>query len=342
MAVNTNLDNLKAKFYPFLLGHPLCQPPVVDLKEKIDLAFNNNEVEQLTEVLFTHDDWLLTKERTDIVTTPDAHLYCVRKARKIKEYIDKNNIGNEVTIQQSFLYWHEIQNRFYVVAQKAVVDEEVAEPRPEAAEILRSQAVQALGGQVKAFNENKPQRALTVVQAKALAEFAKMGYYFLGYQNLYFTPDHKVTIFETEPVKRSLKKNFSSNSFNYWFKSKRALLTQQAIVGISRLKFYCSNPLALKEVEKIEKRHVLWNSAVLVGKIALVCLVTYGAAHAITLLGIGKTMTVVCQFALGMLGGLKVGVLIREIRSIFDIWNLSCKGMQGQGALLYLEQNHIL
>ncbi len=69
---------------------------------------------------------------------------------------------------------------------------------------------------MKAFAKNSPQRSLTPIQAKTLANISILGCTDLSYNNLYFTQDGKVALIDTEPHKRALKKICKSSSLFFF------------------------------------------------------------------------------------------------------------------------------
>lgn len=244
-ALNTAPQNLNSKFYPYLLGHPQCP---VSLKGEIDQIFQRSLLKLSCKGgnIFEGERWVLKRARTDLPTTPDTHLYRIRKAEKVRTYILMNNLGESLVVPQKYLYWHETEQRFYVVSEKLDLSDEVPKSScPELERTLRSAS--SLIGQIQAFKEGKPQRALTSIQAKALAEISILGCTDLSYNNFYFTRCGQIAIIDTEPHKRVLKKQFK-NLFTKLLADKGMVTALQALSGIAKLKLVVTDPLALIEV----------------------------------------------------------------------------------------------
>lgn len=333
--MNITMDSLPHKFYPFLLGHPSCPSKI---KEEIDKVFEKPLVPLKSNYIFDAGKYVLKLERTDgSLTTPDTHMYRVRKAEKIRKYIVKNHLENQLMVPEKFLYWRETDRKFYVISEKVCLSDEVAKLVSDSVEILYKQGGQTLGGQIAALAANKPKRNLTPEQAKGLAELSVLGYTDLTYNNAYFTLDGKVAIIDTEPIKRSLKKIMFKNKFT-WMGDKGALLSQQTISGIAKLKLYCADEKALREVETVEKKHVVWSIAKLVGKIALVCLAISFVPSVAALLPIGGILaTSLSAFVITVLV-VKTVSLVACAGGVAYVWKLSHDGVQGVVKIFSMEK----
>ncbi|MBA2369674.1 MAG: hypothetical protein H0V82_11710 [Candidatus Protochlamydia sp.] len=269
--MSLSFDELPSKFHPYLLGHPSCAS---NLKEEIDQLFQAPLTPLKGNYIFTAGRWIIKGKRSDgLCTTEDTHIYRISKAEKIRRYISENHLENHLVVPQKFLYWNNGDRKFYVICEKLNLSQEVAQPESSVIAAQYAGESQSAGGQCKALAEGFPQRSLTIEQAKALANISILGLTDLSYNNAFFTTDGKFALLDTEPQKRSLmKKTFSESHFGYWMGNKDSVKAQQTIAGIAKLKTYCRDEAARREIEKIENRHFLWNSAKIVGKIAMMSL----------------------------------------------------------------------
>jgi hypothetical protein len=321
MCVSLNLNNLPSKFKPFLLGEAT---DTIAIKEQIDEAFVKGPTYLKSTNIFTAGNWILKKGRTDgLLTTPDTHLYRVRKAEKIRKYIADHHLEAHLMVPKKYLYWRESEKQFYVVSEKVTLSEAVAKPVSTSFENQLKAIATLFGGQLKALSENKPQKVLTDTQAKALAELSTIGYTDLTYNNLFFTPDGKIAIIDTEPQKRALKKLVCKSKLAWFFGNKASLLTAQALVGIAKLKLYCNSKSSQEEVSKVEKRHALKDIAKLVGKIALLSFALYLTCSAVALLPISTTAIAAITFTLTSITVIKSITLALGILNTLYAWYLS-------------------
>lgn len=326
--MNITIDNLPSKFLPFLLGFKECKKDIV---EDIDKVFEKplKPLSKTRDYVFDAGDWVLKLGRTDgFLTTPDTHLYRIRKAEKVRQYITDHHLENDLMVPEKYLYWNKSEKQFYVVAKKIDLSDEVATPANKEFKSVFEEAAKTTEGQVRAFVEGKPQRSLTAVQAKALAELSILGYTDLSYNNLYFTLDGRVAIIDTEPQKRGLNKNFTKSLIGSWLTDKGALLAQQTLSGTAKLKLYCDDQEALKEVELVEKNHALWSLAKSAVKIAFASLMIYAATF-VSRLPIPPVVAKVLRVTMITLLAIKLLMLTLSMLSIYRIWGLSHQGLQG-------------
>ena len=319
------VETLPNKFYPYLLGHPKCSVSGSDkLHGEVARPFREPHTE-LTRNVFRAGDYIFKSKNMDRVTTSDTHLYRIRKAEKIQKFIKANSLHDCVTVPEKYLYGDPTNREIYTVSRVQQLSTEVAQPTDSFGEILRIGG-ESLPGQVKAFREGAPQRELTPKQAQTLARLAfATGYTDLTYNNTYFTADNKIAIIDTEPQKRSFVKSNMKTIFFKVFGDRGSMHTQQAIAGAAKLKLICSNPLALKEVEKVEKKEALWGIAKLVAKIGLAILVISFIPYGVALLPIAGMLATSVEVALIALAAIKTVVLILNCASIGAMWFLSCK-----------------
>jgi hypothetical protein len=326
-------SNLPSKFNTHYLGHKKCIAPP-GTKEEIDAIFEQNSYKNLKDgYIFQSEDkkWFVKGERrsnggAQILTTPDTHLYRVRKSIKVQNYIKKNHLEGSLAVPEKYLYWDSKLGKFFTVARSMDLSNEVAELF-DSNQHFDSSA----GGQVKALMMKSPTRAITPIQAKALAELSFKGLTDYSYNNLFFTKAGQVAILDTEPVKRAATK-FSYNISNHWFKGSMNYLfgnystwkLTNAIAGTAKLKFVCPNPEALKEVERVEKKHVLWHISKLITKIALVSLAFYALPSAIALLSLtGVAVTLISVTAKTLLAFKLISLLINGVVSALFVWKAS-------------------
>jgi hypothetical protein len=336
-----NNNNLPLKFLPFLLGHSSClYSKAAVLKQDIDSKLKTRTTVNIKEnYILDAGKWILKLPRTGINTTPDTHIYRIRKAEKIRNFIKVNHLEEHLKVPKKFLY--ESKNgEYFVAAKKVDLSNEVAS----VSDISFKNNISSftLGGQCKAFNEGASQRDLTPTQAKALAELAFLGYTDQSYNNVFFTKTGKVAILDTEPVKRVMKKTVVSSNFFMLLIDKQTLLATQAITGTAKLKAYCTNPEALRQVEIVERKHVLWNVAKLILKIAVCCLVIYY----IPVLIASSTLPVIVATALKVsliaVLSIKTCTLTTNLANLLLTWKHSCNGFAGLTNIVRTEQQGLL
>ncbi len=331
-----NIDNLPRKFQPFLIGSPTCREQI---KGEIDDIMNRRMLRPLkSDYIFEADRWVFKLGRTGgALTTPDTHLYRVRKAEKIRTYILQHGLEAHIAVPKKYLYWHTTENQFYLVAEKMALSREVAAPASIEYED-NFKADPSLGGQVEALANDHPKRSLTTVQAKALAEMAGLGYNDLTYNNLHFTNDGKVAIIDTEPLKRFVNKETKSSFNFFFFGDRRLMLTLQALSGIAKLKLYTDAPAALQAVEKVEKNHAIWG---IVESIVKISLVTFGCYFfALPLAALIPIAKVAVLLKVGCIGFavLKNINLTSYTISMCRIWRWSYQGLEGMDKMCEMEK----
>jgi hypothetical protein len=225
-----------------------------------------------------------------------------------------------------------------VICEKLNLSPEVAQPESAIFTAQYAGEGQTHGGQCKALAEGNSQRPLTPEQAKALAEISILGHTDLSYNNAYFTIDGRFALLDTEPHKRAVKKLICPKSLlGYWIGSKDALVAQQAIIGIAKLKTYCSNEAAHREIEKVEKTHVIWNSAIIVAKIALLSFAYYLIPSGMALLPINRTAASLIQVSLRVLSGVKLIYLALNVTGLCMTWRKSQRHLEGLMEIIALE-----
>ncbi|MFY7842957.1 MAG: hypothetical protein ACOVOR_02970 [Rhabdochlamydiaceae bacterium] len=318
------INNLPLKFRPFLLGSPSCS---ANIKPEIDAIFQKDlkPLEKaFSSYIFDGGNYILKNSRQDgSLTPPDTHLYRIRKAEKIRAYIQKNNLEDHLVVPKKYLYWHTQEEKFYVVAEKMHLSKEVASLASPDLELQYRKCGKSFG-QCASLSSGATQRDLTPIQAKTLAELSILGYTDLSYNNLYFTLDGKIAIIDTKPQKRALNKILCSGAISLLFFDKTVLLSQQSIAGIAKLKTYVKNPIAMKKVNRVERNHVLWTMTQLVMKISLLNIVLY-FNHRITTRIPLTVLRTTLETTITVTTILKICFNLLNILKIHLLWSLSCK-----------------
>lgn len=327
--------NLPSKFFPFLLGHPSCTSN--DIKNEIDKL--GKEFLSKVEDSFMHFGKCVLEfpHNEKLATTPDTHLSCVRNAEKIRNFIINNKLEAEFAVPKKFLY--DLGNKDYcVVYVRLDISEEVVSLySTETREEIMNVPELELEGQEQALKRGAQERDLTPSQAKALAELSILGYTDQTFNNFFFTVDGKVAILFTDPVKR-----VTAGKTNSFFVDKSALLANQSICGIAKLKQFCIDPEARKQVELVEKNHVLWTIAKLTLKLALGCLVIYAIPRAISSLGLPGRVATLLKVSLLTLPLIKNIGLTIQVLHVLSVWTMSCSVDKGMKQILASEKRWML
>jgi len=330
-----SINNLAPKFQGFLIGSPTCP---ANIKIEIDGIFQQPLKRLKSNYIFDAGKWVLKLGRTDVPgMTPDTHMYRVRKAEKIRSYIEQNKLEDHIEVPKKYLYWNEKEKQFYVVAEKMNLSSEVGTPASEDFESRWKSVAHICGGQAQSLANNARKRSLTPTQAKALAELSILGYTDLTYNNLYFTLDGKVAILDTEPIKRPLKKMVKSSFFFFLFGDKGSMLSSQSLGGIAKLKSYIDTPEALQAVEKVERNHALWSIAQLITKIVVVTLAIYFVPTITALIPIPE-VAMALKVSFIAVAVLKDLTLTLTVISVYRLWHLSYKGFEGLSEISRIEQ----
>lgn len=333
--MNVSNYNLPNKFFPFLLGHPSCASN--DIKNEIDQIMQSCLIVNLKNNVFDCGKWILKYPRTDgLPTNPDTHLYRVRKAEKIRNYIINNKLEAEFAVPKKFLY--QLENKDYcVIAEKLELSQDVVSLYSD--ETRKGITIQLeLVGQVSALAKGAKERPLTPTQAKALAELSILGYTDQTFNNFFFTRDGKVAIIDSEPLKRLLKKTIAASKINSFICDKSGMLTCHSVAGIAKLKQVCTDPEARKQVELVEKNHVLWAIAKLTLKVVLGCLVIYSIPRAISSLGLPSKAATLLRVSLRTVSVIKTIFLTLQVLSVSNMWFMSCNGDKGLIAIQEIEK----
>lgn len=328
---------LPEKFHPNLLGHAKCIATPQEVAE-IKTAFSNKK-DIKKSYIFDGGKWIFKLPRNDgLFTTPDTHIYRIRKAEKILACLKKHHLSDLFRVPKKFLY--QDGTTFYVVCEKLDLSNEVAKPKSAEIEKALIDAAETLGGQGSALRNQQPHRALTPDQARGLAELSFIGYTDLNYNNLFYTKKGEVAILDTEPVKRALKKKAAI--FLKILGTKDAALVEQSLAGTAKLKLYCSDPEAVKQVEKVERKHVLWGMAKQITKIALACLLIWYTPTILSLLSFKGLLFTSLKIAIITASSIRLTFHLLRILSIYIIWHLSHQGLEGVGMISQLEQKENL
>ena len=118
---------------------------------------------------------------------------------------------------------------------------------------------------------------------------------------------------------------------------KEAMIAQQAISGMAKLKLCCRLPEARKEIEKIEKSYALKNIAKLVCKLGLVCIgAYYGIPSLVALFPVGIVATSI-KVALVTTTVFKSIFLSLNIAFVYSIWKNSYSHLEGVKKIYQME-----
>jgi len=155
---------LLAKFYPFFIGHEKCTDRDAKLaKLAVEKAFESREsldqqsirtyifeAKSLTMrakssgAIVKTGSWIVKNRRCDMETTDDTHLYRVRKAEKLRKYIEAHGLQDRFAVPKKFLYYRKAEEMFYVVSKKLALSVKVAAPNEEAANYFKQEGKDAL------------------------------------------------------------------------------------------------------------------------------------------------------------------------------------------------------
>jgi len=296
--------------------------------------------------------FVVKSTREDIPTTKMANIGRVLLAEKINRYLKQNGYEEEFEVVQERLYFHDLEQKFYVVGRALDLTLQIPSFGPLYKKQIRQSASpssfegksresesdtdeetssEASGSSKHLSGSLEEEKKLSFLelkftQAKALAELAvNCGYTDLGIDNLHYTKNGKVAIVDTEPFKEVVNERF----FNKWIRDRDSLLAQQAIGGIAKLKLYCSNMDAFKAVEKVEAKHALWTIAKTVMKIALAAL-TFYFIPSLSLPFLGSAAASVKLVLLELIS-LKISELVFSTVFTGIVWYKSCqiRGIEG-------------
>jgi hypothetical protein len=325
-----SIDNLKEKFFPHLIGHEKC--PIEDTKkqqiEEIfrDFDIQNHQFLENKNYIIDAGNWILKRARPKL--GHNTHLYRVRKAEKVRKYIQKNHLQDHFTVPEMWLYNH--NGTFFVVCEKLRLSNDIA--RLSATWLKESllddpQSFQNFT-QIQALRNNAPERDLTPIQAHTLAELAfKAHLTDLSFGNLFFTPDHKVALIDFEPIKRTIKKEKLQGFDPLLHNIRSHLSLLQSLTGTAKLKTYTScNNGAMQQIESVERKYICWHLATRVLRLtaAIFTLVT-----SITLLSYFNSASLALTLAAYTISygtnflsfRVSVGVFL-QIYETWQFWNL--------------------
>ncbi len=258
---------LAPKFAPHILRNSAC-PASQEVADQIDAEFAQRQALKGDYVQHS-EHWVFKKKRTDgVPATDDAHAYRVRKAERLRNYIQENNLGDFFVVPQKWLY--EREGEVYVVSQKLGLSEEVVALSPQKEAVFRGpdNAVHIVPGtQLYRLNQDVvPRRALTAQQVKGLAEMVFLGLTDLSYNNLFFTVDGKFAILDTDPESRAVKKDAWKGLVFRLLGSKEDVRFAFKMTGMRILKIICSGQQTFHQIQEVEKRPMMIQAAKLVVK----------------------------------------------------------------------------
>lgn len=334
---NLTINNLPKKFLPHLLG---AAPSTTPIKEEIDKIFERgtlNIANTKCPHVMNANKWQIKGQKG--VLTDDSNLYRIRKAERIRNYINKDpKLKDEFIVPKKYLYWNESQKKFFVISETVELSSDVVKPSSE----MRDKYIQYAysSGQCKALAQGNRERAITPRQAHALAEMAfKFKYNDLHYNNMYFAKDGKIAILDTEPVKRqTIKKLKHFTYFPSWLWDLSSLPTQQGLSGTAKLKMQCSDPKAIAEIQKVERKYVLQDIAKTTIKVAAAIFVIYNLPAAAALLPIAGAFQIVMKMTLITFISIRSLTSLYETYSVKHLWDVSYKGKTGLDIIEFYEK----
>jgi len=347
-------QTLPASFQPFLLGGPQSKAPA-NLKGEIDTVFSsrlqqlNPDDKVLTanglmsrDYVFNAGDWVLKSARTgNLGRTPeglqDMLIHRVAQIEMLRGFVARHKLEGAFHLPQKYLYWHAIDQQFYVVAEKLALSDDVATPHAEIKQSWEKHGAQ-FGGQLKKMKDGAHQRKITPLQARSLAQMSFLGYSDLTYNNLFFDKEGKIAIIDSEPIKKQFYDNLNASWMKY-VSERSGLVAQHGLIGTAKLKTYCPTPELLKEVEQVEKSHVLWYAAETITKLVLVIIVWKVTTGVV--IPFASVAVIALKVAAKTVLFLKGTSLLMNGASVYYCWHLSHKTHPNFAGLMQLSQTEM-
>jgi hypothetical protein len=257
MFAPVQLPSLPGKFEPFILTDANPGPIIdgISLKDRMDAAFavgnaNNitcmsgeksfsGEKSHIRKFSYVPGYFIKTQRKDHFIdkTTPDTHLYRVRKANKIRKAAEKYGFSHLIAVPTKWVY--KGKQEWIVLSEELPLSKRELKPYTS-----------------YAHTSNTSYDELTPEQARALSILAfETNLNDLGSHNLAFTEDRRVAIVDTEPWDRRITKDFSGVLGNRFPFDHEVLRVSRALDGTLRLKRCCSNPAAVREIMAVEKEY---------------------------------------------------------------------------------------
>lgn len=288
------------------------------------------------------DGWIIKEGRTDLQTTPDTHLYRIRKAEKLRRLCRSFGFANEVEIPRKYIHIRP-NGQAVVVAQKLDLSDRVVRIDRETADACLPQLQSGSRERsiISRANNGDDEKtvALTTRQCQILATlaFSNAEFHDISFANLFLTKTGKLALVDTEPVKRAWKKNNLGNRLaKLFFTSKTAIAVIQGLIATAKLKtFAATTEEAKKAITKIENKNIVIAIAKIVTKIAVVAFVAYACMAFIP----AGFLFAAIKYTVVAMSGVNILTTAINILAILNITRLNRKGIEGLGYLSGLEAN---
>lgn len=328
--IPVSFASLPKKFLPHLLGNPKCRTAPAGLLEQLQaLPFNALPRFGGKQYLYDAGDWVIKGMRSDgLITTPDTHLYRVRKAEKMRKYVVEKGLQNDFVVPEKYLFWNEVLRQFFVVSKKVPLADEVVTLRDDGLRrVLADAGRQHPDTQSSRLSAGARQRRLTDVQVRALAEMSFLGFTDLTYNNLFFDARGRLVVLDTEPQKRAMNKSKFYQFPLSLFYRKGTVKLMQSLAGTAKLKLMVS-PAQSFLIRSIEKNRVLKNTArvafdIVVSLFAFIAL--RRGVKSLALKGSVGTVVAIASGVIQALVVLRIFVRAMGVVNSLAVWKFACK-----------------
>lgn len=185
---------LPVKFAPYILDDNCQDGEKKALFHKLENIFNSPAAEPLSKARGFHQlgskphvveypeglpGWIIKAQRHDgLVTTPDTHIYRVRRADKLRKLNSKHFV-----IPKKYLYQH--NNQWYVIAERVKLE-----------------------NAYWIFNEKQAEDCAHLICSGKMED--------VKYENIALTKRNKFVIYDTEPIYRNARKQCSKRFYRFW------------------------------------------------------------------------------------------------------------------------------
>jgi hypothetical protein len=347
--------------------------------EKLGIRERERKKERIGSIIRNTFDLMIKSIRTDTVTVSDTLVTRVRQGRKIQKYLEANKkkYGDHVEVVEEYLYAR--NGEIFVISQRLPLSTLVVKKGVPDKYWEKKEGIKRISSNKKndtnfsqdiRYDAGAEERALSPIQAEFLAQTIRMGVTDVTYDNLLFTQRKKsvkpsiinteiedtaytdalpgepqedvikLAIVDTE-VELDVYKN--NHLFNKWIRDSALFELQISLFSYAILKGFCSDPEAIKQVEKVETSHVLWTMGKTVAKIALACLGISFIPAATAALPLGVAVLPV-QYTLFTVTTYKITELFCSAIFALRIWRCSrtIQGLEENGEQEYKAMEKIV
>lgn len=342
--VMPHIAHVPKKFHPYIINHPEFKGPQELKKEAArlfgavqDLTWKDQIARPLVQLLsliqviqpsttqqavsenkpyITTSDalpgYIIKQQRTDGLESriaPDALLYRLRKAEKIRRFLEKEN-NNLIAVPQKFLYYDNHRGQWYLIAEKFTNLKETPDTEPPL-QVLETLAKLAFETGLEDMHRGNIQHSPTQVSVGIKI--------------------NKWCIVDTEPLSRSAKKMIRSKPFSrIWLDTPSlriffALQQVEMLLGNRNYGRLVQNPTqeevsAVNDVKREYLQAYFKNSATKAARLILAA-AALPALHA-GLGGIASSLLLITIYGLAM----QVGIILhcggaKAISDGLDAWN---------------------